>query len=170
MRTKGARNKNQQSLYKRFWNKVAIVLDKTSCWNWQASINRVTGYGGFKLPGGLLTERPHRVCAIYFKSGVRSLCRSDYVCHTCDNKLCVRPSHLVIADGLWNARDRESKGRGKHPLADLNPSRKLSSGDIPHIHELKAQGKSYSSIAALFGVSNSTIRQIVIGKTWRSIK
>jgi hypothetical protein len=37
------------------------------------------------------------------------------VCHHCDNRACIRPSHLFIGTQADNSHDRDKKGRGVMP-------------------------------------------------------
>ena len=39
-----------------------------------------------------------------------------WVLHRCDNPPCVNPDHLYIGTAADNAHDRESHGRGNHPI------------------------------------------------------
>jgi hypothetical protein len=95
------------SVVDRFWSKVDTSGE---CWEWTASVVP-SGYGSFRT--GRTNTPAHRFSAmLHFGMFDRRV----VVCHTCDNRKCVRPDHLVLADHAWNARDRERKSRG----ADAN--------------------------------------------------
>jgi len=87
----------------RFWSQV----DKSGeCWEWTGGMFS-TGYGSFYI--GKDRWRAHRYSALLAYGPYP---QETVVCHTCDNRKCVRPDHLVLADHKWNAEDREAKGRG----------------------------------------------------------
>lgn len=90
----------------RFWRSVRKTR---ACWLWQKSLFR-TGYGQISMRqkiGGRRETRAHRVAwfLVYGKWP------SKGVCHTCDVKSCVRPSHLFEGDQKANIRDAVRKGR-----------------------------------------------------------
>jgi hypothetical protein len=87
----------------RFWMKVDTSGE---CWEWTAALVR-SGYGVFSVGGRNIPA--HRFSALLHFGPFD---RRVVVCHTCDNRKCVRPDHLVLADHKWNAQDREAKGRG----------------------------------------------------------
>ena len=95
----------------RFWSKV----DKSGdCWVWTAAVvgsrnpkfDHVGGYGVFGI--GRKVYRAHRVS---WEMAHGPIPDGMLVCHSCDNRGCVRPSHLFLGDQADNVRDMDSKGR-----------------------------------------------------------
>lgn len=90
-------------LDKRFWRKVIRLED--DCWLWTGNRNG-KDYGVFFFKGQVRTAS--RI-AWFLTFGVipKGMC----VCHKCDNPICVRPSHLFLADNAGNMQDKIRKGR-----------------------------------------------------------
>lgn len=82
-----------------------IVVSDGGCWEWIASQDD-RGYGQYSFQGRI--QKAHRVS---FKIAVGRIPEGLFVCHRCDNKQCVRPSHLFLGTQLDNIRDAISKGR-----------------------------------------------------------
>jgi hypothetical protein len=93
-----------QSVLARFFSRVApdcecIVWIGKKCAN---------GYGRFKL-----RKRDyfaHRVAWVL--ANQREIAPGMFVCHSCDNRACVNPSHLWIGSNRDNMIDMYAKGRG----------------------------------------------------------
>lgn len=100
-----------RSTAERFWAKVE---KGDGCWLWTASVNR-RGYGKFKLRSYVQVSAP-RVAWMLTNGEVPD---GMFVCHTCDNPLCVNPSHLWIGTCADNNRDMMEKGR--HPSSLRHP-------------------------------------------------
>lgn len=95
--------KLKPDLGKRFWRKVIRLED--DCWLWTGNRNG-KDYGVFFFRGQVRTAS--RVSwFLNFGSIPEGMC----VCHTCDNPICVRPSHLFLADNAGNMQDKILKGR-----------------------------------------------------------
>ena len=86
----------------RFWMKVDTSGD---CWDWTASTDAY-GYGAFGLNGRMV--KAHRF-SYQLEHG--PITREVHICHTCDNRKCVRPSHLYPGSPLTNNRDTAARGR-----------------------------------------------------------
>lgn len=86
-------------------------VEKTrSCWIWKGSVKN--GYGRLTFKGRFWYT--HQL-SWYLHHGVES---QLFVCHTCDNRRCVRPSHLFEGTAKDNVRDMIAKGRAPWQQAD----------------------------------------------------
>lgn len=93
-------------LENRFWSKV----EKTdNCWNWVGGTSgKKGGYGAIRLPGRKGGKHgAHRVSWFIAYGYMPDL----HVLHKCDNKKCVRPSHLFLGTNQDNINDKVAKGR-----------------------------------------------------------
>lgn len=117
-----------RSLEDRFWSKVLIVNDSHSCWTWLGG--KSNGYGrlGVKQDDKWKTRIASRI--MWFLT--KGVWPSKFILHTCDNPLCVRPTHLFEGSQADNMRDCSNKGRAAgrysgrsecklgHPLSGSN--------------------------------------------------
>jgi len=98
----------------------------------------------------------HR-CAWEFKHGRPA--PDLFVCHHCDNKLCVDPDHLFLGTHSDNMRDMHAKGRGisgeNHPWA------KLSDEEVAAI---RAARGTQRQIAEAFGISQGHVSRLKMGQ------
>lgn len=138
-----------------FWKKVSGADNSEKCWLWTGANSR--GYGQIGVGGGKLAYA-HRFSWQIHRGPVPSgMC----VCHSCDNPLCVNPSHLFLGTHADNMRDMGAKGRARCTR------RKLSDGDVHRIVALRIRGVSQKEIAAEYGVLPAAISKVVNGKTRR---
>jgi hypothetical protein len=95
------------------------------------------------------------------------------ICHTCDNGLCINPSHLFKGTVRDNALDAVAKGRipkmvrGQGGEANLNA--KLTFAKAKEIRDYHRMfGGSYPKLAARFGLKSAGhAHAIATGKLWR---
>lgn len=99
----------------RFWEKVSKTPD---CWLWTAAVRGTDFKYGVLGVGSRPKWRAVGAHRISWQLHFGEIPRGAFVCHACDNPICVRPDHLFLGDALANARDMARKGRSspqRHP-------------------------------------------------------
>lgn len=82
----------------------------------------------------------HRVA---YEAFVGPLSATDVVCHSCDNRACVKPKHLFKGTNQDNSTDMVNKNRVKKPalkIGDICPNGHLLIGD--NARPRKSRGKN----------------------------
>lgn len=106
------KSKQLESLSKRdeerYWSNVE--RDSGGCWNWTGSKSS-KGYGRFFAKG-----QHHSAHRLAWLLAGRAIQPDLLICHTCDNRQCVNPGHLIMGDAATNNRDAMLKRNlaGKH--------------------------------------------------------
>lgn len=147
--------------HKRFWDKVRI---SDGCWEWTASCSS-GGYGQFCVNGHYIGAH---VASYLFNVG--GMPEQMFVCHSCDNPPCVRPSHLFLGTSADNLQDMAAKGRWRNgPIT----RRKLSLDLVPIIMDewqtIRRGDKLhfFKRTAEKYGCSSASVQRLVYGATWR---
>ncbi len=141
----------------RFWSKV----DKQGpdeCWEWLAC-KTTGGRGQFWIDYRMYGA--HRV-SWYLTYG--PIPKGLFVCHHCDNPSCVNTAHLFLGTNQDNMLDASRKGRIAR--GSRQGSSKLTEEDVYRIRELLKDGQTLQAIADTFGVRQSNISHIKVGRSW----
>ena len=157
----------------RFWEKV----DKRSgfgpngdCWQWTSS--RPGGrYGKFTMRRGVTQSAQ----VLAWELTIAPVPEGAFVCHRCDNPICVRPDHLFLGTAKLNSLDMSHKGRstkgrkrpGTGPQGERNAKAKI---DWPTVRAIRAEygdgHRSHRALATKYGLGRSQIHNIVSGAQW----
>lgn len=155
-------------LFNRFWEKVNIVEDPTSCWPWIAGKDK-GGYGQIWVSEKIRRARANRVAWFLMARKWPKKC----VLHKCDNPACVRPFHLFLGTHKDNADDRARKGRSARNVnpqpGEKNGNAKLNSSQVLEIRSRYAAGEKQVPLAKEFGVSQVLISRIILGEAWKCL-
>lgn len=148
----------------RFWSKVTVVDDETSCWEWEKANRGIEGemYGQFRIEGEV--RGAHRVAYLLVNG-----CWPDITRHRCDNPICVRPSHLDSGTHLDNMQDRSDRNRNpkkKDQRGEANCSSVLTDSIVIEARRRVRNGESIAALARDLGVPRPSLGYAVRGQTW----
>lgn len=148
-----------RSLPENFFTKIHVIPG--GCWNWTGAFHQ-KGYGSFKFMGKVwrVTRLMHEH---YFHT---RLTQSHIVRHTCSNKTCVNPRHLVAGtekqlstDPRLKHLERGSRGE-KHHSSVLNPEA---------IRVIRSSKRAAKFMADVYGVSKTTIYNVRNKVIWKHL-
>lgn len=156
MRAGGGKQKGAQ-FERHFWSKVKTTRN---CWIFQGTILS-NGYGQFW--NGVKKIGAHVFAYMCSHGPVPT---GALVLHECDNRKCVRPSHLFLGDHADNYYDALKKNRHTH--GSMVGNSKLKEKDIPVIRRLR-KTKTLKEVAAIYDVHFSLISLISRKEIWRHV-
>lgn len=85
--------------------------------------------------------------------------------HTCDNRKCINPQHLILGTPQDNVKDRVKRKRSANGIR--NGRSKMTTQAVRRVYNDKKTSRT--ELARRYGVDRQVIRKIQIGETWRCI-
>ena len=170
MTVKKTRNRKSTPIEIRFWAKVD-KKDVDDCWNWIAK-GRVQGYGVIGRQGKYGKKvLAHRLSYEIHNGPIpenKDLHHGYVVMHTCDNRLCVNPSHLVLGTQKENVRDMDKKGRRK-VACKKGSSHHMTSITEEQAAQIYGMSGVYRAIAEHIGCTLAVVKSIKRQVTWSHV-
>ena len=146
----------------RFWSKVnkdgPVPLHRPElgpCFEWTACIQK-SGYGRFG-EGRKFVWQAHRWI---WQHTYGLLDEGACVLHHCDNRRCVRPSHLFLGTYGDNHADMVAKGRAVYIRGERHGRAKLTDEQVAEIRRLRAVGIGVVELGCRFGIDASQVSRI----------
>ncbi len=141
----------------RFWAKVK---KGPRCWEWIGALtnnNKGMGYGRIASNG-----KYHLAHRLSYEMKYGPIPDGLCVCHTCDNRKCVRPGHLFLGTYKDNMVDCCAKGR----LAKGSKAGKAKLTE-QQVTVIRKDKRLYKEIAKEYKVDRSIISKIKTRKIWK---
>lgn len=147
----------------RYRDKIAVGAPD-ECWPWTAARFR-QGYGAFRL--GDKQWKAHR---FGYTTLIGPIPDGMLVCHTCDNPPCQNPEHWFLGTPAANNADRNAKNRqAQGPAHARRAVKKLTDEAVLAIRDAYREGARQTALAEWFGVSQTTVSQVVRQTSWGQI-
>jgi len=131
----------------RFWKLVA-KKEPNECWYWLGAL-QLNDYGQFNAGKKVLAHR------FSWEITYGPIPEGLFVCHKCDNRMCVNPNHLFLGTCKDNFQDSISKNRWTNSLLNRK-----------EVEEIFKSSKTQEELATIYGVSPSTINNIKQQYRW----
>jgi hypothetical protein len=144
-----------------------VKKSRHECWIWTSRIG-TSGYGRFTMgyaKSGRQTNAHRAAYAIYVGPVPDHL----LVCHKCDVRACVNPSHLFLGTPLDNMKDMIRKGRGKLVQPHYGERNGLAKLDANKVRAIRRSEETDAALARKYGVSHPALASARRGETWRHV-
>ena len=116
----------------------------------------------------------HRVAYMLF---VADIPNNLFVCHKCDNRICVNPEHLFLGTNYDNVQDMIKKGRlnkarvrRRYKRGENQHFSKLTETQVLEIRNTFIPGKTtYKAMGKKYNVDQGNIFHIIKNKSWKHL-
>lgn len=149
------------SVVERFESKYEVMMDDRGCWEWTGARQK-NGYGQFTLRHNekrLAHRMSHELYLGVIPEG-------KLVCHDCDNKSCVNPSHLFLDDQFGNMKDMIGKGRGRWAKGETHCCARFT---LEQVLDIRSGTKTNKELSELHNADSSTISGIKKRRWWKHV-
>ncbi len=150
------------NLIRRFWAGV----DKKGpddCWPWLRAPRN--GYGAIKSDGKVISA--HRLSYVIAYGEPKD---GGIVRHTCDNRLCCNPAHLIVGTPTDNVHDMQDRGQFHAVSGELSPHAILTEPTVRAIWEIrKLTSHGAMKIARQLKVPVDAVKGVLERKSWKHL-
>lgn len=142
-------------LWKRLHSPDAFEPGK--CWEWPGASN-TRGYGKCRRNG---EEATHRAAWVELHGPIP---KGKWVLHRCDNKMCVRPSHVYLGTPKQNTQDMLERDRAWRAFNEDNLHTIWPTEQVREAKRRVAAGERVKDVAEEFGMKPSYVSGVCHGR------
>lgn len=142
------------------FKKIEWKVDDNECWNCTSHAQR-NHYG---YPACTRNGKYQNISRHFYARYKGEIPEGLVVRHTCDNRKCINPDHLILGTHDDNMKDRSERDRCAK--GESNGSSKLTPEKVANIY---ISDLSPDKIAKTHGVSKSHVYRIKRGEYWKHI-
>lgn len=137
-------------------SKLEYNTNENNCW----IPNKCSNQGGYPII--TVNNKKHQLNRLMYKMFKGSFQKNLIIRHTCDNRLCINPDHLITGTNADNVRDMVERDRIRKGI--MHHKTKLTEKEVIEIYN--DNSGVYKELSKKYNVSIVTIGSIKIGKTW----
>ena len=143
------------------------IPDTDECLIWPG-MKEKAGYGRWYV--GSLKKKAHRVIYCQHHGIQLSDIEGQIIRHTCDNRPCVNPKHLVLGTQKENISDMYARGRQQDNRGIKHHQAKLTDREVLEISDMcRSCAMTQKEIGAIYGVSQKAIWCIANKTKWKHL-
>ena len=145
---------------KKVFDDLYVPVPEAGCWLWLGG-GSTSGDGEYSMS---LNSKHRAVYAhrLSWEKHFGPIPDGMFVCHKCDTRICINPSHLFLGTAADNNADMHKKARHAH--GERHAAHKLSYADVEKIF---LDPRSSRKIGADYGINKTTVLCIKNRKLWR---
>jgi hypothetical protein len=140
------------------------TITDSGCWEWNGAQNR-NGYGVVYHSGETLVAS-RAAFRVWKSEEIGEL----FVCHTCDNRICINPDHLRLGTNADNMRDMVQKGRSNRKPGTKTHNAKLTDEIVREMRLRRLAGEKAVALAEEYGVTAACIVQVCKRRSWKHVE
>ena len=146
------------------WRAITYEENNNGCWICTSHKPSNGGYPRIRRNGKLM--QLHRYIYSKYKGKIpKGYC----IMHTCDNRMCINPEHLIAGTIADNNEDMWEKGRNFPWPPKRTYKAVLTPKQVLNIRKL-LKTETVVSIAKKYKVNEETIRRIKLRRTHKNVK